>query len=116
MFLIGPTRILPPSSSLSALHSAFNRRIAGLIRADVTTKSALLALVGDNNWMHEWDPRFVDHSIAWHGKPQYHNLAFLDGHVDFLKIRKGLYVTPEYSILPFEDLLEMARDVQQEIP
>jgi hypothetical protein len=42
-------------------------------------------------------------------------LAFLDGHVEFLEIYKGLYVTPEYSILPFRNLYKLAREVQEEV-
>jgi hypothetical protein len=39
-------------------------------------------------------------------------MAFLDGHVKFLNIRKGYYVTSEYLVLPFEDLRELALQVQ----
>jgi hypothetical protein len=42
-------------------------------------------------------------------------MAFLDGHVGFIKIRKGLYVTSEYNVLPFEDLYKLAREVQEEV-
>ena len=48
----------------------------------------------------------------WHNKPDCHNLAFLDGHVAFLNIRKGYYVTDEYCVLPFEDLCSLAHEVQ----
>jgi len=107
IFLIGPTAIGPPSGSHVTLHNAYNNRRQqlkfGVSLIDVTTNPTLLALVGDNNWIHEWPP-MGPHSQAWHGKPQYHNIAFLDCHVDFIKARKGMYVTPDYSILPFRDL------------
>ncbi len=32
------------------------------------------------------------------------NLAFLDGHTDFIEIQKGPFVTSEYRILPFKEL------------
>ncbi|MHC4109743.1 MAG: type II secretion system protein [Planctomycetota bacterium] len=109
IFIIGPTRIGPPASNLMALHNAFNRRRnaipleCGMSLTDITTNPARFALVGDNNWIHEWIP-FGPPNEAWHGKPQYHNIAFLDCHVDFIKARKGMYVTPDYSILPYRDL------------
>lgn len=118
IFLIGPTYIGPPFASHVALHQAYNGRrnrlAKGMSVIDVTTNPALLALVGDNNWMNEWMP-VQSHMRAWHGKPRHHNLAFLDCHVEFLKIRKGLYITSEYSILPFRDLHKMALAVQQEV-
>ncbi|MHC4641472.1 MAG: prepilin-type N-terminal cleavage/methylation domain-containing protein [Planctomycetota bacterium] len=115
MFVIGPTVIGPPTGNHVDLHNAINKRLDGLSLTDVTTNTALFALVGDNNWIHEWLP-FGPPSEAWHGKPQYHNIAFLDGHVEFIKIGKGMYVTPEYSILPFQDLHGMAHTVQQQVP
>jgi len=109
IFIIGPTSIGPPAGNLVALHNAYNSRRnaipleCGMSLTDITTNPAKFALVGDNNWIHEFVP-FGPPNEAWHGKPQYHNLAFLDCHVDFIKARKGMYVTPEYSILPYRDL------------
>ncbi len=115
IFVIGPTRIFPPSASHAVLHNAYNSRRTpleyGISLTDITTNPALLALVGDNNWIHEWEP-FGPPNEAWHGKPQYHNMAFLDGHVKFIKTLKGMYITPEYSILPFRDLHKLAYGVQ----
>jgi hypothetical protein len=41
-------------------------------------------------------------------------MAFLDSHVRFLNIQKGFYVTDVYSMVPFEDLLGMARQIQEQ--
>jgi prepilin-type N-terminal cleavage/methylation domain-containing protein/prepilin-type processing-associated H-X9-DG protein len=115
IFVIGPTVIGPPGADRVDLHNAINSRLEGISLIEVTTNPAIFALVGDNNWIHEWIP-FGPPSEAWHGKPQHHNIAFLDGHVEFIKVRKGMYVTPEYSIIPFRDLHGMARAVQQQVP
>jgi len=115
LFAIGPTMIGPPGTDFVDLHIAINSRLDGLSLIDVTTNPAIFALVGDNNWIHEWVP-FGPINEAWHGKPQYHNIAFLDGHVEFIMVLKGMYVTSEYSILPFRDLHGMARAVQQQVP
>lgn len=114
IFVIGPTRINPTAPSRVALHNAYNNRREHLKISlmDVTTSPVLFALVGDNNWIQEWRSPFGPPKGAWHGKPQYHNLAFLDCHVEFIKARKGMYVTPDYSILPFRDLHKLAYSVQ----
>jgi prepilin-type N-terminal cleavage/methylation domain-containing protein len=115
--LIGPTSLGYVPTDYVVLRDAINKRLDGLNRMDVTTNLALLLLVGDNNWIDEWIPiPMSPHGQEWHGKPRYFNMAFLDCHVDFIRIRKGLFVTPEYSILPFRDLHKLAYSVQQEIP
>jgi len=114
LFLIGPTRTGPPSAKHIDLHREINYRLKELRLTTVTTPATLLPLVGDNNWICEWNPRMPS-SKQWHGKSNYHNIAFLDGHVDFVKVIKGLYVAPEYSLLPFRDLHKLALEVQEEI-
>jgi prepilin-type N-terminal cleavage/methylation domain-containing protein/prepilin-type processing-associated H-X9-DG protein len=83
------------------------------LRAD---RPCSLLLIGDYGWVNQWslwphDP--VQKALAeWHGQADCHNLAFLDGHVRFLKIQKGFYITDEYTMLPFADLYGLARQVQ----
>jgi prepilin-type N-terminal cleavage/methylation domain-containing protein len=113
IFLVGPDRVGVPYDDRKELHDEINKRLKGLKRVNVSN-SAYLVLVGDNNWLQEWEP-LMPESIVWHGKEEYHNIAFLDCHVDFIEIRKGLYVTDEYSILPFKSLYNLAREVQEEV-
>jgi prepilin-type N-terminal cleavage/methylation domain-containing protein/prepilin-type processing-associated H-X9-DG protein len=79
-------------------------------------KPSFLLLIGDYGWVNQWSlwPQdALQKALAeWHGRENWHNLAFLDGHVRFLKIQKGYYVTDEYSMLPFADLYGLARQVQ----
>ena len=80
-------------------------------------KPSLLLLMGDHYWIKQWKPRRdpdpeLKALSEWHGKEDCHNLAFLDGHVDFLEIEKGIYVADEYSVLPFKDLYGLAHQVQ----
>jgi prepilin-type N-terminal cleavage/methylation domain-containing protein len=114
IILVGPTSIGDGPPELTELHDAINGQIENLKLSHVSTKWSYVPLMGDNNWMEEWDPLYTQkHSKAWHGKPLYHNLAFLDAHVEFIEIYKGLYVTPEYSIVPFRELFRLAREVQE---
>ncbi|MHC4737858.1 MAG: type II secretion system protein [Planctomycetota bacterium] len=114
IFLIGPTKIGPGPGNLNELHNTINSRLKNISIAGLSANSSLLPLLGDNNWMSEWHP-LMPHSRDWHDKSRHHNLVFLDGHADFIKIRKGLYVTPEYTLLPFRDLHKLAIKSQKEV-
>jgi len=113
--LIGPTQIAIPRDPRAQLHIGINKRLKNL-NVNKVSKSSLLLLVGDNNWLNEFK---YDVPLStegdWHGRLRHYNMAFLDGHVDFIKIRKGLYVTSEYNVLPFEELYKLAREVQEEV-
>jgi hypothetical protein len=43
-------------------------------------------------------------------------MAFLDGHVDFVRIRKGLHVTSKYTTIPFREFQNLIAQCQQEVP
>jgi prepilin-type N-terminal cleavage/methylation domain-containing protein len=92
-----------------------NDRLPDLILSRVTTNDSELILVGDYGWMHHWN---FDSSqrIEWHKRLCHYNLAFLDGHAAFTKIKKGVHVTADYKIIPFLDLLNEAEALQEEVP
>ncbi len=114
LFLIGPDQVYVPPGDRKDLYNQINARLPNLNVGNVSDPARLL-LVGDNNWVHEWEP-VTPHGKEWHVEARYYNLAFLDGHADFIRIRKGLYVTAEYNVLPFKDLYKMACEVQEEVP
>jgi len=112
IFLIGQDQVgWMPSEELK---DAINARLKGLILTEVDNPSRLL-LIGDFGWLNQCRPN-VPQIGDWHGKAYHHNLAFLDGHVEFLNIRKGLYVTDKYTVLPFKELYGLFREVQVEEP
>jgi len=39
--------------------------------------------------------------------------CFLNGHASFARFRKGLYVTNDYTIIPFRELAQEAVTLQQ---
>ena len=101
-------------SDTEQVHEAINKQLKGVKRAQVDNLPRLL-LIGDYGWINQWLPG--DRTLTeWHDKAEHHNLAFLDGHVEFLRIRKGFYVTNKYSILPFRSLYRLARSVQEPKP
>ena len=110
ILLIGQNQIGPLPSP--TLRDEINKRLKNLKRSYVDNPAKLL-LIGDYGWSNDWRPT-VNRIGDWHGRPHHHNVAFLDAHVEFLHIRKGLYVTTEYTVLPFKELYELALEVQEE--
>lgn len=120
VMLVGQDRLLIRSDQFEILHEEVNKRLNNLRLEDVDHHSRLL-LIGDYGWFNQWKP--IPHPredwkelAEWHGRTDYHNMAFLDTHVSFLEIPKGLYVADEYSVLPFEELFALARQIQEQSP
>jgi prepilin-type N-terminal cleavage/methylation domain-containing protein len=116
--LIGPDQVLVLPDEFQDLHIEVNKRLKNLTLNRVLNHSRLL-LIGDYGWYNQIKP--LPHPrqdwkelAEWHGRVDCHNMAFLDSHVKFLNIRKGFYVTDEYSMVPFEELLGMAREIQEQ--
>jgi hypothetical protein len=104
----------PGSLGHPGLSAAVNLRLPGVKITGVSSPARLL-LIGDYQWYRQWRPT-PEFGIPFHRQCCHFNEAFLDGHVEFLRIRKGLFVTPEYYILPFKDLYALALEVQVEQP
>jgi len=74
-----------------------------------------LLFVGDYGWFNQWYHQKIP-VAEWHDLPAYYNMAFLDGHVKFLRIAKGIYIAPTYRVNPFEDLDPLVYSLQREFP
>ncbi len=116
IFLIGQTECGKFSDHTAELDAKISARLSG-IHVNKTANPSHLLLMGDFGWINQWDPQpyprpeYKDQA-EWHGRPDYHNMAFLDGHTDFVNIPKGYYITPDYTIIPFKELYELAQKVQ----
>jgi len=113
ILLVGQDRIgwLPSIE----LRDEINARLVNLNRSRVDNPGRLL-LIGDYGWSNCWQPR-VPRVGDWHSRRCWHNLAYLDGHVAFVHIRKGVYITDQYTVLPFkEKVYDLAHKVQVEEP
>jgi len=120
IFLIGQNRCGTFSEKTKALDQEISNRLENLNRSRVSNASRLL-LIGDYGWINQWVPESPSlwwdewkELAEWHGQPDCYNMAFLDSHVKFLNIRKGLYVTDEYNVLPFEELFGLAHEIQEQ--
>jgi prepilin-type N-terminal cleavage/methylation domain-containing protein/prepilin-type processing-associated H-X9-DG protein len=113
ILLVGQEQIgHPPDSELRV---AINEKMTGLTRQAVDNHSRVI-LIGDYAWVYQWLPEDREDPTFFHQRRCCYNVAFLDGHVEFLKIRKGLYVTDEYTVLPSKKLYGLAYEVQEEVP
>lgn len=106
ILLVGPDRLGTAHAELRPLHEAINQRLAGL-RRDAVSEPARLVLLGDYGWVNQWNPE-SGFRTEWHGGEFQHNVGFLDGHVEFRRIDKGVYNGPDYRVLPFADLDRLA--------
>jgi prepilin-type N-terminal cleavage/methylation domain-containing protein len=111
----------PPRSLLSEINTRLSKLPAdndgnqSLCLNQITSDSSRLILLGDFGW---WNAYYftTDQDMAeWHVYPSSYNLAFLDGHADFIRVRKGLQVTAAYTVIPFKDLLALAAASQREV-
>ena len=114
ILLIGQNAIPIWDQNCQELHEKINVKLKNLNRNRVCGPSTLL-LIGDYGWVNEW-MTYSKQRIEWHEKQCHHNLAFMDGHVEFLPIQKGQYVTANYCVLPFRELHGLARQVQENVP
>ncbi len=125
LFLIGPSSCTPIGGTKTEdLELEICNRLEKLNINKVTASSARLVLIGDQGWIYQckqmtpaakltWEQQYKPYA-EWHVKPDSYNLAFMDCHTAFVKIRRAWYVTDDYSILPFKDLYPLAYQVQGE--
>lgn len=122
IFLIGQDACGSFSPHTEELDRQISERLPNLNLNRVTAKHSELLLIGDYGWINQWypepHPKEEWKELAeWHGRVDSHNLAFLDGHIEFLTVRKGIYVNQEsgYTIVPFQELHRLALEVQRPI-
>ncbi|MCD6393108.1 MAG: prepilin-type N-terminal cleavage/methylation domain-containing protein [Planctomycetes bacterium] len=120
IMLIGPKKLYEFGNvdpTHAELISHINGKLPELKETSIDNPSELV-LIGDFDWVRHSTSEEPDLECgyAWHGKAHYFSVAFLDCHVEYIEIRKGLYVGPGYRTIPFTELCSMAMSVQQEEP
>jgi prepilin-type N-terminal cleavage/methylation domain-containing protein/prepilin-type processing-associated H-X9-DG protein len=118
--LIGQNQVTSPPGdpceSACRLWTRVNRKIGTLTRCGVQDVSRVI-LIGDYSWLDNWDRSVPDDFPYWHQKRSMHNIAFVDGHAEFVTIRKGIHVDARYTLIPFVGELRLAAEsCQSEIP
>lgn len=113
VFLVGQERLnIFPADPCRFVLLQVNKRLKGISRSSIWGESRLL-LMGDFGWAHTQNPT-SDLVIDWHDRRHSHNLAFMDGHVEFLRIYKGIHVAPRYTTIPFRDFIGQMSACQPE--
>jgi prepilin-type N-terminal cleavage/methylation domain-containing protein len=68
-----------------------------------------LVLAGDSDWAAQWQwVEGQEEGTAWHYRPGQFCVAFLDGHVEYIPILKGVMCGQGYCVLPFTELCRLA--------
>lgn len=116
LMLIGQDQLsISPSDPCKTVLQSVNKRLRGMTLSRVTIEHSRVPLMGDFGWLSTWN-RYDTNSFDWHVKPRMHNIAFLSGQVEFVRIDKGLHVTDAYCVIPFENLIAEAKATQQFVP
>jgi prepilin-type N-terminal cleavage/methylation domain-containing protein/prepilin-type processing-associated H-X9-DG protein len=113
--LIGQRQLqINSSDPCKTVMQKINVRLKTLRLSGISANSRLV-LMGDLGWTYDWD-RLNPNRFEWHSRPWSHNIAFMDGHAEFIRMRKGLHVTKDYCVIPFQDLAGQIAACQQEVP
>ena len=118
MFLVGQNSVGMFSVQTEELDEILARRIRSTSITEVTANHSELIMMGDYGWYNQWRPKphtsEESKTLAeWHKRQEHFNIGFLDGHVEFTHVKKGYYITDDYSVVPFSDLEGMASRLQE---
>lgn len=113
--LIGQNNFhLFPSDPCKDVMIEVKKRFPQLNHSMIRNESKTI-LLGDIGWVEQCHFNSTK-KLEWHQTPCSYNVAFLDAHAEFLKIRKGMLTTSRYTVIPFKDLATEATSCQEEIP
>ena len=117
LMLIGPDSLpahrgLP--ESIRTLNGAINEHLKNL-KADAICEPSRLLLVGDHNWITQWDPLIRVSGRTWHGAKDRYSMAFFDGRVALTEIHKGIYLESDYRVQPFKELDSLTHEMQSQL-
>ena len=119
--LIGWGNCRPLSEHTRELDLAISERLPNLSVDELAGPHHSVVLIGDNGWVNQWAPMELPFAewkerAEWHGKSDFHCVAFLDGHIEYREICKGIYVNSEYRVQPFAALDALAVECQGPAP
>ena len=79
-------------------------QLAGVRLSSITTQPTRLCIVGDAGWFVTLNPAWPKWQRYWHtveGHSSF-NVVFLDGHAQYLLVKKNETSSDDYTIDPFE--------------
>lgn len=119
ILLVGQEQVGPlagdETEQLKQLRQEINGKLPNLRYSSVDHPERVL-FIGDSPWAVQWLFPPYGEGPSWHNRHIHYNLAFLDGHVEFLQIQKGiLKAGNKYTVIPFEELYDSAREAQLDL-
>ena len=114
-FLVGQDQFdWAPDDPCTEVFARLNAELKSITCDDIRD-TARLILMGDTGWAPAWRTGTVasEQRTEWHDRPNRHNIAFMDGHVEFLRIEKGMHTTGSYTTIPLFELAKAACDCQE---
>jgi prepilin-type N-terminal cleavage/methylation domain-containing protein/prepilin-type processing-associated H-X9-DG protein len=120
IYLVGPAKLNESNDRTRRLHEKIGQMVESTRRSDVSNVPSKVIFLGDNTWHYQWDftdarEEILREQAGWHGRRDYFNILFLDGHVGFTRIYKDVYLSSEFDVLPFQIGNELAREIQSPI-
>jgi prepilin-type N-terminal cleavage/methylation domain-containing protein/prepilin-type processing-associated H-X9-DG protein len=115
--IVGQTIYAPqPGDPCETVLQPLVPRIARLSEGQIAN-AARVVFVGDGGWTLTFNRRVPPAQRAeWHSTKRAHSLLFVDGHVEFLRVRKGVWVDDRYLVMPLGDAVPALDQCQQEVP
>ncbi len=94
--------IVLPVDSIADPWRTINKRVRdkgadGFLSIHAIPQHEGLLWIGDYSWMFQWDPR-SELCSGRHGRRHYSCVVFLDGHVSFVRIIRGIYEYDSYRM------------------
>ena len=125
--LIGPANLVFPKwySPYTGTVQHFGEQTNARLKAvtlDVIGDPSRLLLLGDYGWFNQWRPAqhpawdMFKGYAEWHGREACFNMAFLDGHIKYIPIYRGVWVCSDYWVHPFSELHRFAIQIQPPPP
>jgi len=115
ILLVGQEQVGPlagdETEQLKRLRQEINGRLSHLRYSSVDHPERVL-FIGDSPWAVQWLFPPYGEGPSWHNRHIHYNLGFLDGHIEFLQVQKGILMASRYTVIPFEELYELAREAQ----
>lgn len=94
---------------------AVSRRM-GTVKDSQLANESKLILAAEYGWRNRWNPFGFDIlDFDFHQKPNHHNVVFMDGHVEYVEIRRGIHWNKKYTVIPFRDQQVSVVDCQVEV-
>lgn len=126
VFVVGPTQLplLSTDPCRPSIERINQRRQPGgpfaptvpVSMSGISVPASELWLMGDGPFVPARSVDRIYERDNWHIAKKSYNVAFLDAHVEFMRIRRGLYFAPGGTVIPYNDMRGEFVDTQVEIP